>query len=291
MGSDTDGKEKLKRARKLLGNAEINRSDSVSEPEDPMPPAKELHVSVGDRSQPSQKTVPPPPPTTSTAPAPELGISSLVDQPAPVSTQAPAKPATSSRISDEDVKTIKEFTAQRMSQGEVGEAKPAATQRIPKEDAEAIKAFVAPRKPHGKGGEASIVAEAPLAGEPTATSTVQPEPPSKGAAPTGTSPSTAETLRHSLRPEKDELIDSLPKTAWGVKVTMKDFVFIRDHDKYCVLLKDPRTFREKFVEWMRNLEASVTPELAAAREVTLNARKTAPGPTAGNPDNDSGDHL
>jgi hypothetical protein len=267
MGSDADGREKLKRARKLLGNAEINKSDSASETEDPtppMPPAKETQAPVGDRSQPSQETAPlPPPPTTSTDPAPELSISSPVDQPTPVSTQAPAKPATASITSIEDLEA----------------------------DLEARKEFVATRKPQGKGREASIVAEAPLAGEATATSTVQPEPPSRDTAPTSMSPPAAETPNHSLRPEKDELIDSLPKTAWGVKVTMKDFVFIRDHDKYCVLLKDPRTFREKFVEWMRNLEASVTPELATAREVTLSARKAVPGPAPNNPDGDSGEHL
>lgn len=259
MGGDVDGREKLKRARKLLGNADINKSDSESEPGDPtppVPPAKETQAPAGDRSQPSQETASPPlPPTTPTAATPELSISSPVAQPIPASMQAPIKPTT--------------------------------PPQIPKEGAETIKG----RKFQGKGGEAPTVEEAPLAGAPAATSTVQPELPSKGTASTSLSLPTAETPNHSLYPEKDELIDSLPKTAWGVKVTMKDFVFIRDHDKYCVLLKDPRTFREKFVEWMRNLEASVTPELAAAREVTLSARKAVPSPAPNNPDGDSGDHL
>ena len=120
---------------------------------------------------------------------------------------------------------------------------------------------------------------------------VQPELLPKGPVPVSTTPVVPEARNHTLLPEKDVLIDSLPKTAWGVKVTMKDFVFIRDHDKYCVLLKDQRTFREKFVEWMRNLEVSVTPELATAREATLNARKAVPSPAPSNSDGDSGEHL
>ena len=266
MGSDTDGREKLKRARKLLGNADINKSDSEGETEDPastVPISKELRAPVTDRPQ-------PPPEATETPPVPA----------------APPKPApTVSSPSDESRPALEPVPA-----------KPTPLPRVPKnamppENPAAVKAFIHRPKPQRDGIEMSAVTEAPPETLPETGATGQPDFQPKVTAPTSVVPVVTETKNHQLHSGKDELIESLPKTAWGVKVAMKDFVFIRDHDKYCVLLKDSRTFREKFVEWMRNLETCVAPELAAARDVTLNARKAIPGPAPEPPDGDSGDHL
>ena len=258
MGSDADGKEKLKRVRKLLGNAEINKSDSERAPEDPAPPLPSAppQGAVASQPSPSQKTPSASPPSVAaTTPPPEPVAPSQTDQTVSVPSQSSTAPASSSRISREDFETVK--------------------------------AFIKPRNSAKGGVENSTVEEK----HPEEGVSVQPELLPKGPVPVSTTPVVPEARNHTLLPEKDELIDSLPKTAWGVKVTMKDFVFIRDHDKYCVLLKDQRTFREKFVEWMRNLEVSVTPELAAAREATLNARKAVPSPAPSNSDGDSGEHL
>ena len=266
MGSDTDGREKLKRARKLLGNADINKSDSERDAENPAPTApisKESQAPVTNRPQPPPEATPTPP-VPAAPPKPEPTVSSASDESSPALGPVPAKPT-----------PLPRRPMNAMSP----------------EDLAAAKAFIPRPKPQRGGVETSIVTEVPPETAPETGATGQPELQPKGTAPASVTPEVTEPKNHPLHPGKDDLIESLPKTAWGVKVTMKDFVFIRDHDKYCVLLKDPRTFREKFVEWMRNLEASVTPEIATAREVTINARKAAPGPAPEAPDGDSGDHL
>lgn len=261
MSSDADGKEKLKRVRKLLGNAEINKSDSERETVDPalpVPVHEEVQSQAADLPQPSRQPPSMPPlPVGPVKPDPVPTVSSLAVPSSPVSEQAPTE-ASSSRVTREGA-TLKELGPQSRSQ---------------KKGVETPTAVV------GQLDHSSV-------GDSTGQLGLQP----RVTVPTDVAPVVTELKNHPLHPEKDELIESLPKTAWGVKVTMKDFIFIRDHDKFRLLFKDQRTFREKFVEWMRNLETSVAPELVTARDVTLNARKATSGSAPGNPDGNSGDHL
>jgi hypothetical protein len=217
MDHDLDGKEKLKRMRKLLGNEEINKPDSDKGTKDVATPA----------------------------PTPDAQTVTPVDQP----------------------KSVQEDDPKKTPPPEPAKA-PAST-----------------GKPTSRGGRKTASGTMPQAEQAPPASDLDVDQPGlytrsaaplEPAPPTPMPPAVPETKTLELPLEKNELIDTLPKTAWGVKITMKDFVFIRDHDKYRLLFKDQRTFREKFVEWMRKLEVSVTPELTAARDVTLTVRKPTP---------------
>ncbi len=235
MGTDADGSQKLKRARRLLGNDDINKTVSEKAPDSPAPPPPPPSAARSEGAAPPASMEAP------SAPSPPPAAPRQQDAPpAPPPAAVPRVKAT--KIVDDQfhVEHVYE-TPETRPDGD----KPAAP----------------------------------------------PENHPRSAVSTSASQVASEANNHPPSSDKDELIKSLPKTAWGVKVTMEDFIFIRDHDHYRLLFKDQRTFREKFVEWMHDLEKSTAPEMSAARNVTLNTRKATPGSTPEGSGGDSEEHL